>query len=174
MVSILFTNTNCSWNKGSAAQLVSTISILKRFLPYTNFVMISWFPRLDLKHSKKYSVKIIGYFSKSSFEPLTYGYRILLSLIRCAFWKVLSKLHFNAISLLNERYLKTYIKADIIIDLSGDSFADTKVTSLVNCLGILPGILLGKPLVLFSQSIGPFKMLSYPLVKFCLNRVSMQ
>jgi len=173
MVSILFTNTNFSWNKGSVAQVVSTIAILKNFIPYTNFAMISLFPSLDLKYSKKYNVKVIGYFSQTSFEPLIYGYHILLSLIRCVFWKVLSKLHFDASSLLNERYLEAYAKADIIIDLSGDSFADTKITSLLNCINILPGILLGKPVVLFSQSIGPFRRLSYSIVKFCLNKSSL-
>lgn len=170
MVNVLFTNTNLSWNKGSAAQVVSTIDILRQFIPSATFSMISWFPTLDTKYSKKYNVKIVGYSDKTSIEPFIYVYHILLSLIRCVLWKALNKLHFNTHSLLNERYLKAYAEADVIIDLSGDSFTDTKITSLLNCVGVSLGILLRKPVVLFSQSIGPFKRSNYPIVKFCLNK----
>lgn len=173
MTKILFINTNCSWNKGSAAQVVSSIAILRKFIPDANFSMISWFPSLDIKYSKRYSVEVIGYFNKTSLEPVVYIYQMLLSLTRCILWNILKKLHFNANSFLNERYSETYAKADIIIDLSGDSLADTKITSLLNCIGILPGILLRKPIVFFSQSIGPFRRLSYPIVKFCLNKSSL-
>lgn len=174
MTNILFTNTNCSWNKGSAAQVISTIKILKKYLPNASFTMISFYPSLDIKYSNKYDIKIVGYFhSTLFFEPLLYGCHILLSLFRCIFWKVLCKLRFNARALLNEKYLQAYMNADIIIDLSGDSFADNKISSTINCIGLIPGILLRKPIVLFSQSIGPFKMITYPLVKFCLNKASL-
>jgi polysaccharide pyruvyl transferase WcaK-like protein len=75
--------------------------------------------------------------------------------------------------LLEEKYTQAYMNADLIIDLSGDSFADTRFSSLINCLGFFPGILLNKPIVLFSQSIGPFRFISYPFVKFCLNRAKL-
>ncbi len=172
MTNILFTNTNCSWNKGSAAQVISTIKILKRYLPNASFSMISFYPSLDIKYSNKYGIKIIGYFhSIIFFEPLLYGVHILLSLFRCIFWKILYKLGINSQVLLNNKYLQVYTQTDIVLDLSGDSFADNKISSIINCIGLLPGIFLGKPIVLFSQSMGPFKRITYPLVKFCLNKV---
>ena len=173
LTNILIINTNCSWNKGSAAQVVSTIEILKKFIPQASFTMISWIPSLDIKYSSRYNLKIIGYFGQTAFEPLIYAYHIFLSLIRCTLWKMLSKLKINANSLLNEKYLKAYSNTDIILDLSGDSLADNNLVTILNCIGILPGILLRKPIVLFSQSIGPFNMLNYPLVKFCLNNVNL-
>lgn len=72
--------------------------------------------------------------------------------------------------LLNDRYLKEYYDADLIIDLSGDSFSDKKLMPIINILGIFIGIVLDKPIIYFSQSIGPFnKWWTIPLARFCLN-----
>jgi len=76
--------------------------------------------------------------------------------------------------LLKEKYLNEYIKTDIIIDLSGDTLADSLCSvSIVSIMGILIGILLNKPIVVFSQSIGPFKKWSLTLARFSLNKVDL-
>jgi len=174
MTKILFTNTNCSWNKGSAAQVISTTKILKKFIPDASFTLISYCPELDSKPSARYNIKTVGYLSRSPLKALLYLHHLSISLVRCIFWKILSKLCLNAVALLNEKYLKEYVKADIIIDLSGDSFSDGRGNfSPLHSLTILLGVLLKKPIALFSQSIGPFKKWTLPLAKFCLDRVNL-
>ena len=172
MIKILFTNTNCSWNKGSAAQVISTMQILQNCLSEVSFAMLSFYPSFDRKYARRYGISLIGYSHPLPFfEPFLYGWHLLLSLVRCLCWRFLDALRVNGRVLLHEKFLNAYLKADLIIDLSGDSFADTRFSSIINCLGLFPGILLRKPIVLFSQSIGPFKWISYPFVKFCFNNV---
>ena len=175
MIKIIFTNTSiCGWNKGSAAQVISTIKILKHFIPDTSFTLISRRPK-DINQATKYSLKVVNYFSENSRNmELLCLYHHIADLFRCLLYAMLRKIGLNASSLLNEKYLKKYAEADIIIDISGDSFSDSKGgKSLINSLGILIGILLKKPIVFFSQSIGPFKRWTMPLTKFCLNKANL-
>lgn len=178
---VLFINTNCSWNKGSAAQVISTSEILKKFIPDVNFTLISYCPKLDTKQSIKYAynLKVVGYFRETrlnlqSLIFYVYHLSVAIALSRCILYTMLYKISLDVSSLLNERYLKEYSDADIIVDMSGDSFSDSKGgKSPTNSLSILIGILLKKPIVFFSQSIGPFKKWTLPLARYCLNRVNL-
>ncbi len=175
MTKILFTNTNCSWNKGSAAQVISTIKIFKRFVPDASFTLLSYCPELDTKQSMKFNLKVVGYFSKKQRKLLLFLYHLVIALFRCVLYVTLHRIGLNvSSSLLNEKYLKEYVDADIIVDLSGDSFSDSKGgISLINSLGILIGALLKTPVIFFSQSIGPFKRWTLSLAKFCLNKADL-
>ena len=174
MTKILFTNTNCSWNKGSTAQVISASRILEKFIPDASFTLLSYCPELDTKQSMKYNLKVVGYFSKKQRKFLLFLYHLVIALFRCVLYVTLRKIGLNINSLLNEKYIKEYTDADIIVDLSGDSFSDSKGgISPINSLGILIGILLKKLIVLFSQSIGPFKNWTLALAKFCLNKVNL-
>jgi len=174
MTKILFTNTNCSWNKGSAAQVISTIKIFKRFVPDASFTLLSYCPEVDTKQSKRFNLKVVGYFSKKQRKLLLFLYHLAIALFRCALYVKLHRIGLNVSSLLNEKYLKEYVDADIIVDLSGDSFSDSEGgISLINSLGVLIGTLLKTPVIFFSQSIGPFKKWTLPLAKFCLNKADL-
>ena len=175
MTKIIFTNTSiCGWNKGSAAQVISTIKILKHFIPNASFTLISRRPN-DINQATKYRLKVVNYFSENSRTmELFFLYYHVADLSRCVISTMLRKIGLKVNSLLNEKYLKEYSDADLIVDLSGDSFSDSKGgKSPINCLGILIGILLKKPIVFFSQSIGPFKRWTMPLTKFCLNKANL-
>ena len=156
MTKIIFTNTSiCGWNKGSAAQVISTIKILKQLIPDASFTLISRRPN-DINQATKYRLKVVNYFSKNSRTmELLFLYHHVADLVRCEIAIMLRKIGLKVNSLLNEKYLKEYAGADLIVDLSGDSFSDSKGgNSPINSLGILIGILLKKPIVFFSQSIG--------------------
>lgn len=175
MTKIIFTNTSiCGWNKGSAAQVISTIKILKHFIPNASFTLISRRPN-DINQATKYRLKVVNYFSENSRTmELLFSYHHVADLFRCEIAIMLRKIGLKVNSLLNEKYLKEYAGADLIVDLSGDSFSDSKGgNSPINCLGILIGILLKKPIVFFSQSIGPFRRWTMPLTKFCLNKANL-
>jgi len=173
---IVLTNTNCSWNKGSAAQVVSTTETLRKIIPGANFTLISNYPNLDFDLCEKNNVKVVGVFSKNlflkHFKLLRY-FTLLYYVLRCALWATLSKVRLNAQKLLATEVLAEYAMADLILDLSGDTFSDQKAIALGSVLGILPGILLGKKIAVFSQSIGPFRGATKPIARFCLNQVDL-
>lgn len=168
---VLFINTNCSLNKGSAAQVISTSQALKKLIHNSNSTLISYCPELDSKECTRYGIRVVGYPPRTQHRTSYFLYRLLISVLRCLLWRMMKASNVN---MLNERYLMEYRRADIVIDLSGDSFSDSKGgISMLNAIGMMIAILLKKPLVLYSQSIGPFRYLTMPVAKFCLNRADL-
>ena len=171
---VLLINTNCSWNKGSAAHVISTSQALKKLIYKIDFTLISYRPELDSKECTRYDIRMVGYPPKTQHRILYSLCRVLVSLLRCFIWRMMKAANVNLQTMLNERYLTEYRRADIVIDLSGDSFSDSKGgISILNAIGMMTAILLKKPLVLYSQSIGPFRYLTMPVAKFCLNRADL-
>jgi len=176
MTNVLLINTNCSWNKGSAAQVISTTETLRRLIPDANFTLISNSPELDSKLCAIHSIKVAGPNVKNPFSKhsrLLRLFRLSYYLFRCALWSALCKTKLNVKKLLDEEILTEYDKADIIIDLSGDTLSDKGTYSVFSLFGTLIGILLKKKVTIYSQSIGPFKKITVPLARFCLNRANL-
>lgn len=174
MTRILFTNTNCSWNKGSAAQVVSTMKILEKFIPNPKFTLLSYCIDLDIKHAAEYNLKIVGYQTRKSHKVAQFFYHLTIALFRCLLYKILLNVGIKTPAIIEERYLKSYYNTDIVVDLSGDSFGDSKGgKSIINTTALLIALLFKKPIVLFSQSIGPFKKWILCLPKFVLNHVDL-
>ena len=133
-------------NKGSAAMLLSVVKTLKHFIPDGKFVLASGYPRIDYKQAKRHGLEIFEYrFTIKSTLKST------LSMIS---------------GLLN---------TDIIIDLSGFLFSDKgrKTGMLIRGLTILMSKLFRKPVILYSQSFGPFNSkFTRIFCKICLQRVN--
>ena len=175
MTKILFTNTNCSWNKGSAAQVISTCETLRKIIPDAKFTLISHYPQLDSKYCKIHDIKVVSSIwwrlPQRRILPFIH-YRIFFPLSNIL-WAILFKIGLNPISI-NSSIIQEYVSADIIVDLSGDSFSDSKGGFSISIDStILLGLSLKKPIVLYSQSIGPFKWITVPLARYCLNRVNL-
>ncbi|ODS35022.1 hypothetical protein BEH94_03710 [Candidatus Altiarchaeales archaeon WOR_SM1_SCG] len=169
MPRILITGCNCSINKGSAAMLISTVTAIKKFIPNAKFVMLSKFPENDYKECRKYGIKMVDYKALRSINPL----RMLFCLFRCMIWSILIKyLNFNIAILIKGKVLQEYKKCDILIDLSGDGLNHGFVWSIISFGGILLAIIMGKPALIYPQSIGPFTPLSKYLARFALNKVN--
>lgn len=174
MTRLVLTNTNCSWNKGSAAQVASALKILREFIPDADFSLISYCPELDSKGARASNIKIVGYSHRNRHKFALFLFHLCVSLLRCTLWTMLRKIVVDLPFLMKKRYLQTFAAADAIIDLSGDSYSDSKGgISLINSICLLIPMLLRKPIVFFSQSIGPFRKLTLPLARFCLNRASL-
>lgn len=174
ILKVLFINTTCSWNKGSVAHVISTSQALKKLIHNSNFTLISYCPELDSKECTRYGIRVVGYPPKTQHRLLYFLYRLLVSLLLSLLWRMMKAAKMNLQTILNERYLTEYRRADIVIDLSGDSFSDSKRGySILNAIGMMIAILLKKPLVLYSQSIGPFGYLTMPVARFCLNRADL-
>ena len=169
MTNVLLTGCSCSINKGAAAMVISTVKMLKRFIPDAKFTMLSPFPELDSKQCSKYAIDVVDYKALRSINPA----RMLFCLFRCALWSALSKyLQVNVNVLIKGKVLQEYAKSDIIIDLSGDALNHGFVWSIVSFGTILLGISMGKPAVIYPQSIGPFTRTSKYLARFALNKVN--
>jgi len=176
MTNILFIGTNCSWNKGSAAQVISTTKTLRRLMSNVNFTLLSGSPELDSKLCSKYNIRVKGHKTKKSFSRYSKLLRLFESLhfLICAFlWSILRKNGLNVKKIIDKEILMEYYKSDIIVDLSGDSFRDKLGYSIFSMTRILLAIFLEKKIVIYSQSIGPFRKISLPLARFCLNRADL-
>ncbi len=178
MTNILLINTNCSWNKGSAAQVISTKRTLSKFISNANFALVSARPELDSKLCAIHDIEVIDFsFSAwgrgSKIQRLLYDGRLLYYLLRCILWSILCKIGLNVHKLIDEDILREYTKSDLIVDLSGDTLSDKNIHSMFSILGILLAIFLKKKIAIFSQSIGPFKKITIPLARFCLKRVDL-
>lgn len=162
MTKILIIGAMFSKNRGSAAMLISAIKTMRHVLPNAEFTVLSIFPELDSRKCKIEKVNILG--EKGG---------MLKSLSRLFTANIWKKLH---VQIINDNLLQIYIDSDIIIDLSGDGFTDDygSMASIASCCDILLCKFLNKPIVIYAQSIGPFKnKLTKSLSKFCLNRVDL-
>jgi polysaccharide pyruvyl transferase WcaK-like protein len=178
MPKILITNTNVSWNKGSAAQVVSVVWCLRKFVPEVMFTLLSYWPTLDQKLCSRYGINVVGYASKRYYKQkillLLYSIRLSFTVLYCALCSLLRAAGLNTKDVTKyDKYARAYAEADLILDLSGDSFSDLNARAIINVLSVLPALLLKKPVVFFSQSIGPFNYWTLPLARFCLNNSSL-
>lgn len=168
MIKILIIGATCSINKGSAAMLISTVRTLRSFLPDPYFTILSPYHELDLKNCSPYNIKVMGYSGGIL--------RSISRLSRSLIWNIFGSIGLCLNRLINEELLKEYNNSDIIIDLSGDTFSDDygSIASISSCFDIILCKLMKKPIVIYAQSIGPFKTkLTESLSRFCLNRVDL-
>lgn len=182
-IRILLTNAtcmysmDCEYNKGSAAVGASAIKVLKKFLPYSEFISLAQYSR---SFAEIHNVRVIENKTHSQSLRTFSLYSSLISsinLIRCFFWHLIYfYLNINIRRLVNNKILKEIYDADLIVDLSMDLYSDNlgTISMIEHSKDLLCGILLGKPTVVFAQSLGPFrKRINSILAKFTLNRVSL-
>jgi colanic acid/amylovoran biosynthesis protein len=161
-VNILLTSASYSEHKGSAAILISTIDSLKRTIPHAHFLFLSWTPQLDIGKIKRSNVYVISIQLPRSIALLLGA--IYLRVFRffkqpLEYFPILHCLH----------------KADIILDIGGDTFSTIYGKKEIISHGalILSAKLLKKPIVLYCQTIGPFGKLDLTLAKQFLKLVDL-
>jgi colanic acid/amylovoran biosynthesis protein len=150
MKKVLFMGANFR-NKGSVAMLISTLESFKILIPDAEFCLASSFPvrERDYEKAKNYGLRIFEYrFSRKD------GLRYLKSL-----GSMVSEL----------------MDTNVVVDLSGFFFSDKgrKTGMLIKGLTIMMCKLFRKPVVLYSQSFGPFNSkFSRVFCKLCLQRAN--
>lgn len=165
-IKVIFTGASLSGNKGGPALVLGTSTALKVFIPKVEFVLLSTNPESDSKWSERYKIKIIEGRPRYLLKAFLFGF----------LWMVFNKLHLPGNFLLRGEIIKEYSDADIIIDISGISFRDdfTILGHVIHCARILLGVYLKKPVVKYTQSLGPFnRWLNRRLAKICLKRTSL-
>lgn len=159
MKKILLTNSNCSWNKGSAAQVISTSKIMRRIEKDSNITLISHFPEDDYRFCNCHDIKIIKSNILNNMIIKIFFYSVCYFLMKIGMRRLIS---FNNL-------IKTYDDSDLILDLSGDTFSDVGAFSLDIILSLMFASAFNKPLIIYSQSIGPFNMFA-PLARHAMNK----
>jgi len=157
---------------GNVAILTPTITMLKDSFPNaeisTNF-------QLSEEFCRRNGIASIKDPAVWSFAP-RYLLKSVLNLLRCILWRLLRKIGLNVETLISERKLREFAAASVILDISGDTYSDNfnYIRVIKHSMDLLAARLIGKPVVLFAQSCGPFK--GHPtrsLARLTLNRVNL-
>jgi len=161
MKRILITDTIFPKNRGDNAILLGMIEDIKNKITDVEFIVLSSYPQ-DAENKLPYQV----YPSMSSL--LGYPPFSLIKIIIILIMVNLPKLPAF-------RTIEEYRKADIVISCGGSFVTDTYLISLYKVLfGYFISKKLKKPLVLYAQSIGPFRFSFYKkLTLWILNMVDL-
>jgi len=161
-------------NKGSEAVLVSTVNLLRELMPGALFTS---FLNCSKGLSQKLNLRVVRMKRTSPFLPRFFGeVKSSLDFLSCCIWVVIKKyLHINWYFGIDNKRLREYADADIIIHMGMDYVSDDAGIRVVlrHCRDIMLGILIKKSVVIWAESMGPFGKLSKPVIRFVLNRVSL-
>ena len=180
MTKILFIGASFA-NKGSGAMLISTSQTLKKFIPDADFTMASVFPEIDFEQCRKYDIKMVTIYhpdkKKRNFTVrlIRFGYSLAFNSFRFILWALLYKFGLNIKGLMTKR-IQSIAETDIVVDLSGISFTDYfgAINPIEHSYNILLCRLLKKPIVKYSQAMGPFESkLNRFLAKIFLPKVDL-
>lgn len=162
MPKILQTGTYNSMNKGDAAMQISTADAITSQIPGAEVLISTPFPELDKDFYDDYELIIC------SRRRLIWA---SFQLLRAMIWGGFDRLGIKLDWLIPERELQEYLKADLVVDLSGDMLTEDYGPHVAysHYLPILLAIMLRRPYVACAQSIGPFKLTKF-LARFILNK----
>lgn len=169
-MNILLTNVYDLFNLGEVALVTSLVKNLHE----PKFRIASLYSFLDEEICQKLGVKIVGQASPRPAFFLFFWFT--LTLFRAILWSILHKLFNIHPNFLLNRELKAYLESDLIVDLGGDNFSDESGFggSLIHGYSLLLAILLDKPFIICSQSIGPFKTyFTKSLAKYIMSKASL-
>lgn len=162
-------------NKGAEAVIIATFDILRQIYPHAKI-------GTTVKMSKELSDKCGCIFTVNppflvkTYSPQT-AVRSSINLCLAFAWNTIYTVFGADMKLLKcTEKLKTYSDSDIIIHIGMDLYSDDfgNRTVIEHSKDILTGALLGKPVVMWAESLGPFrKSLTKHLVKYTLNHVSL-
>jgi len=155
--------------------MVGTIRILKQFMPCADLITTI---QCGEYLSRTFGLRVVRnkVFSFKSYS-LYYSMKSSLDLIRCVIYRVMKHhLSLNLRWLIENRKLKEWANADVIIHLGGDVLSDYlgQTNLLEHLKDLLLGVVLEKPVVIWGESVGPIRSrFCRFLAKFVLNKVAM-
>lgn len=162
-------------NLGNVAVMPLTIQTIRELMPN---VELSTFIQLGETTSEQWGVRVVRR-KAFSLKPFSLWQSIKSSsdLFQISLWAALHKyFNLNIEPLISSRKLKEFSEADIILHLGLNDYSSDFGTwgVIEHSKDILLGVLLGKPVVMYAESIGPFRTrLTSWLAKFTLNRVAL-
>ncbi len=173
MKKILMRGTSVPESIGVHAMTICTMRIVSKFIPDAEFTIFSIKPEFEYRLYNEYNfnLKVVQYSGNRS--------KSVFRLFRAMLWGALYKLFkIDMGQLINDEMLRTISEADIVVDMFGDGFSDNtggkggSMASISHVFQILLATSLQKQVVLYPQSIGPFrnKIVRY-LAKLFINKV---
>lgn len=162
-----------SWQKGSAAQLVSLTAVARALRGDVEFVLESHAFDLDAPAARELGIRLVGHPGSGRRSPREGSLRLLAVHGGLIAWAALKALGFDWRGLVQNSIAQSLLRANLVADLSGDSYRDRPGgVALAHTCFLLSAIWCGKPVAIVSQSLGPFKWYSRRLTRFCLNCTS--
>lgn len=170
MTKIVIVNHGTRMNKGTAALLNSRIKALKEFIPDADFTVFTYclnyepetkyMPDIDIKFYE--SIGWIGLSPRAMLKTAISTFKLLLHQISLD------------IKPKGNSGIQDYFDADIIISTGGDKLTEDYGSPFSDFVNLLFGVLLGKPVVLYAESIGPFnKKWNKMIGKFIFSKMSL-
>lgn len=169
--SVLVTGVNSSLNLGDFAMVKSLIHGLGAELRSDScvFTVLSPHPSVDKLRYQQQNVpaKVVR---SSRKRPLD----LMLRIGEFLLWRVTRRFQKGKSRFLSEE-ARAIAKSDLIVDLSGDMLTESHGKALLfsHLSPLILSILSGKPFVILAQSIGPFSVLTIPLVRAVFRRASL-
>lgn len=164
----------CEHQLGNTAIVISTIKMLKERIPNAE---ISTTLQLSESFCKRQGIKSLHgeVFWKGGYIRTLAS---LMDLLRCSIWGFLRGfLRLDIGILVRGKRLREYALTDVVLDLAGDSYSSDSVgwIHLLRCSAeLLSARLLGKPVIIFAVSPGPFHPKPILLLaRFTLNRATL-
>ncbi|MFZ2498398.1 polysaccharide pyruvyl transferase family protein [Methanosarcina sp.] len=167
MTKILIVNFGGRFNKGGVALVNSMIETIKYFIPNCKFTALA-----HQANYNQYPIKVIETVGSNS--SLKAGLKALYLVVTSLLLMVFNRFGIR----LNPRneILREYVESDAVINTGGDNLTEDYGTlSLAfNLSYLLIGLIFKKPVVIYAESIGPFRgRISRLMANFVLNRVNL-
>jgi colanic acid/amylovoran biosynthesis protein len=161
-----------SWQKGSAAQLISLTMVMRAIRGDIRVVLESHAYDLDEQPARELGIEIVGHRGAGERSPNEGSYRLLVIHLGLMLWAVLRRIGCNLRFLARNEIAQHLLESDLVADLSGDSYRDRPGgIALAHTAFLLSALVCKKPVVIVSQSLGPFRWYSRALTRVCLNRL---
>ena len=168
MTRILILNVG-STNKGNRALVESTIETIKTFVPDAEFYLMGPYERdhNGLQIKKQICVGL-------PIRKPHYTIMSLLYLFKCGCINILKKFNVH-IPISKNSQLFDYYDSDIVVNSGGDHLSgEYGIGTLGSFINISYAILLGKPVILYGESLGYFKNpVLNSIAKFVFNRTKL-
>ncbi len=171
-INVLITDVHCSSNRGDAAILEGILQTINKKLPKANIKVMTKYPQAAYIINKIETIehKMIPYRFNFSIKTFTYFYLLLgafcykNSLTIPFFKKIVEKLS-----------LKNYFWADVVISTGGGFLNDFYIPgNYGRYWGFWFAKLLGKPVYIYAQSIGPIKNIIHKFIaSLILNKLDL-
>lgn len=144
---ILFTNIYNFCNRGEILQLEA----LTKHLRGSELSVLSIYSFIDQRVCENLGVKVVGTLKPR--HSLHLGIWALYTALRALLWRLT---HLN---IFLGKELKEILHSDVIVDQGGDTFSDDSgiIYTVAHSYSLLLAWILGKPYIICSQTVGPFK-----------------
>jgi polysaccharide pyruvyl transferase WcaK-like protein len=168
---ILLTFAGVGAQKGSAAQVVSLISQIRQIRPDARLTVLSHYPDLDAPWAAQLGIDVVGYPLEQGDTRTGRSLKLMGTQIGIIGTVLGQRVGVPARVAFSDVVSSAYRRADLVLDVSGDSYRDPPGgRSIAHNVNLMACQALRVPYAIVSQSLGPFRWRNRWLTRYCLNR----